>query len=115
MVKKLFGWTREEKIHIFSLFTKMAAVILTGLILCFWVGIERIVNDHEVGVVWVPFVKKHPTLQLYFSNPTQKSLEIIDVERLSNSEKEKFVDFCKVRFGEKSISKCYKLLNHRIV
>jgi hypothetical protein len=90
--------------------------MMTSIIILFgFIGIERMVSDHEVGIVWIPFIKKEPNFQLWFSNPAQKSLEIVEFESLSKIEKEEFINFCRIRFGEKTISNCYKKINARLI
>jgi len=88
---------------------KAAFVIsAAALVGCLWpfVGIERIVGDHEVGVSWEPFIKHRPSVRSLYSNPAQHGLDFVPFEDLSPVEQKRFVEFCSVRFGIQAPSSC---------
>ena len=89
-------------------------VVATGTLWAF-VGVERIVGDHEVGVSWEPFIKHRPSLQVRFENPAQKGLELTPVGELSASERAAFIEFCDLRFGEADAASCYARVADRRV
>lgn len=89
-------------------------VVLIGGLWAF-IGVERIVGDHEIGVSWEPFIKHRPSLQVRFDNPVQNGLELTPVGELSASERAAFVEFCNIRFGETDVARCYALITDRRV
>jgi hypothetical protein len=86
-----------------------------GALLWAFVGFERLVGDHEVGVTWEPFLKHRGTLQVRFTNPSQQGLEIIPFEDLSNEEKTNFIQFCEIRYGLTDPKQCYARIAARSV
>jgi hypothetical protein len=90
------------------------AVMVAGILWAF-VGVERIVGDHEIGVSWEPFIKQRPSLQLRFENPAQKGLEIDPFEALSPAEQAAFNEFCAIRFGATDAAQCRALIGQRRV
>lgn len=82
---------------------------------CLWafVGVERIVGDHEVGVYWEPFIKHRPSSKIHFENPAQKGLDLTPIEELSDSERPAFAEFCELRFGEVDAKRCYARIADR--
>lgn len=90
----------------------LGAVGLVGALWAF-VGVERLVGDHEVGVSWVLFLKHRPSLQVRFTNPAQKGLEIAPFESLSPAEQAAFVEFCGIRFGVRDTLRCYAFISDR--
>lgn len=88
------------------------ACIAVGLLWAF-VGVERVVGDHEMGVSWEPFVKHQPSLQIRFTNPAQKGLELASFDSLSPREQTAFVEFCVIRFGEPDPAKCSTAISNR--
>lgn len=94
---------------------RSGVVILLVVVLWVFVGVERIVGDHEMGVSWEPFLKHKPSLQMRFINPAQKGLEIVPLEALSPSEQGAFREFCAVRFGVADMSQCLAHISDRAV
>lgn len=98
-----------------SLLVKVAiCVVATGALGAF-VGVERMVGDHEIGVSWEPFIKHRPSLQVRFENPAQKGLELTPIDELSASERAAFIEFCGLRFGEADAARCYARVADRRV
>lgn len=95
-----------------NLFKVGVAVITIGILWAF-VGVERIVGDHEMGLSWEPFIKHRPSLQLRFQNPAQKGLEIEPFETLSAVEQAAFKEYCVSRFGTSDIMQCRSLIAQR--
>lgn len=89
-------------------------VVATGTVWAF-VGVERMVGDHEIGVSWEPFIKHRPSLQVRFENPAQKGLELTPIDELSASERAAFIEFCGLRFGEADAARCYARVADRRV
>lgn len=88
-----------------SLFVVIAAAFI-GVLWAF-VGLERIVGDHEIGVSWEPFIKHQPSLQMRFTNPIQYGLDTEPFETLSPDEERQFLEFCSIRFGITDGRQCY--------
>jgi hypothetical protein len=80
-----------------------------------FVGVERIVSDHEIGVAWEPFIKHRPSLQVWFENPAQKGLELTPVVAMPASEHAAFIGFCELRFGEVDAVRCFARVAGRSV
>lgn len=93
-----------------------ALVALATLVAVAWgfTGVERLVGDHEVGVSWEPFIKHTPTWHIRFENPAQKGLDLVPLESLSVSERQRLAEFCEVRFGQTSPKRCYEQLTARV-
>lgn len=91
----------------------VAAVVVAGMLWAF-VGVERIVDDHEIGISWEPFVKHRPSLQVRFVSPAQKGLEIAPTtDDLSPSERAAFIEFCGIRFGVTDPAHCHAIISRR--
>lgn len=88
------------------------AVAAIGLLWIF-VGFERVVGDHEMGVAWEPFIKHRLSLQVRFENPAQKGLELVTLEALSPTKQATFIEFCAIRFGMTDTAECQKRLVER--
>ena len=98
-----------------SLLVKVVlCVVATGALWAF-VGVERIVGDHEIGVSWEPFIKHRMSLQVRFENPAQKGLELTPIDELSASERAAFIEFCELRFGDVDATRCYARVADRRV
>jgi hypothetical protein len=93
---------------------RSAFVALVVGVLWAFVGIERIVGDHEIGVTWEAFLKHHPSYQVIFENPGSKGLELMHFEKLSPAEQASFVEFCRIRFGTSDRRACQTILISRI-
>jgi hypothetical protein len=89
-------------------------VCLIFLITWAFVGIERMVGDHEVGVSWEPFIKQRVDFRWQFKNPVQRGLDLLDMSNLSAAQKQELVDFCSIRFGEVDMDQCYKIIKNRM-
>lgn len=91
-----------------SLKLGVAAIVFSAI----WafVGVERIVSDHEKGITWELFIKHRPSLQVRFENPARKGLEIEPIENLSPAEQDAFIEFCTVRFGVMDTMQCRALI-----
>ncbi|MDR2155183.1 MAG: hypothetical protein LBE78_09195 [Burkholderiaceae bacterium] len=87
--------------------------VIISAVLYFTIGVERIVGDHEIGVSWEPFIKHRLSMQIRFTNPAQKGLELIPFEELSSSEQDAFMNFCDIRFGVNDTARCYDLISKR--
>ena len=89
---------------------RKAALVFSAaaLVGCLWsfIGIERMVGDHEVGVSWGLFIKHRPTVRSFYSNPAQHGLDFVPFADLSPVEQKRFVEFCSVRFGVEDPSSC---------
>lgn len=72
-----------------------------------FVGIERLIGDHEVGVVWEPFLKHRASLQMRFSDPSRQGLETVPFEDLNGEDRVRFIEFCEIRYGTRDPKKCY--------
>ena len=79
-----------------------------------FVGVERLVGDHEIGVSWEPFIKHKVTWRFHFENPAQKGLDIVPLASLAAAERQELVRFCTVRFGLSSIQQCHERLSARL-
>lgn len=90
---------------------------LIALVLCClawpFVGLERLIGDHEVGVVWTPFLKHRPSLQMLYVNPAQEGLDSLPFESLPPQQHAEFLAYCRVRFGLTSGQKCATALADR--
>lgn len=73
-----------------------------------FVGVERIVGDHELGVSWEVFIKHRPTLQLRFDNPAWKGLELVAINEFSTPQRAAFSSYCEIRFGEADLRLCHR-------
>lgn len=91
----------------------IALPILAALWL--FVGVERVVGDHEIGVTWEPFIKHHSDPRVFFENPAQHGLDIVPYEELSPAEQQRFVDYCNLRFGVSDPNQCHEALRARQV
>lgn len=89
------------------------SVALIAAMLWFFVGAERLVGDHEVGVSWGFFIKHRPVLRVLFSNPAQHGLDIVPFKELTSSEQQHFVEYCGIRFGLTDIGQCYSQIAAR--
>lgn len=98
-----------------SLLFKSRLAVVAAFFVWPFIGIERIVGDHEMGIFWEPFFKHRPSLQFRFSNPAQKGLDIIPVDELSISERVEFKQYCEQRFGVAEPSDCYARLADRAI
>lgn len=96
------------------LIKSVLGVVATGTLWAF-IGVERIVGDHEIGVSWEPFIKHRPSLQVRFENPAQKGLDLTLVGELSASERAAFIEYCDLRFGEVDAVRCYARIADRRV
>ncbi|NQE50044.1 hypothetical protein RC52_16390 [Herbaspirillum rubrisubalbicans] len=94
---------------------KIAFAIAATAALSPFIGIERVVGDHEMGVTWEPFIKHRPSLQFRFFNPVQIGLDFIPLNQLSPPERAAFKLYCEVRFGEADAGMCYTKLRERLV
>jgi len=99
--------------------TPFVRLALIALVLCCmawpFVGLEQLVGDHEVGVVWTPFIKHRPSMQMLFTNPAQEGLDTLPFESLPSQRQAAFLAYCRVRFGLTSAQKCaVALADHRI-
>jgi hypothetical protein len=93
--------------------TSIAVVI--AVIAWSFVGVERIVGDHEIGVTWEPFIKHRPSLQIRFQDPGQKGLDIVPFEALPPADRAAFIEFCAIRFGSANVTQCRALIAAREV
>lgn len=94
-----------------------AALATVVIALALWpiVGLERIVNDHEVGVMWQPFLKHRLTSRVVFENPALRGLQIIPLEDLTSTEREAFANYCAVRFDANSLLLCLQRTMDRLL
>lgn len=99
---------RAMKAH----FKSCIGAVLVGVCWLF-VGVERIVGDHEVGVSWEPFLKHRPSLTVRFTKLAQKDLEIVPFEALSPKEQADLMEFCRIRFGFSDYKRCYISISNR--
>jgi hypothetical protein len=79
-----------------------------------FVGVERLVGDHEMGVAWEPFLKHRVTMQIRFTNPARKGLEILSYESMSADERSRFLEFCYIRYGVRDPRECYVQIAARV-
>ena len=95
--------------------TPTALAFVATMVAGVWgfVGVERLVGDHEVGNTWAPFIKHAPNFQLRFANPAQKGLDFVPFGELSSLEKQELIQFCAVRFGLASAQPCYDRMKAR--
>jgi hypothetical protein len=73
------------------------------------------VGDHEVGVVWEPFIKHRASLQIRFSDPSRHGLETVAFGDLNREEQIEFIEFCDIRYGVRDPKKCHALIAARDV
>jgi hypothetical protein len=92
---------------------KTAIAVVIAVIAWTFLGVERIVGDHEIGVTWEPFVKHRPSLQIRFQDPGQKGLDIVPFNALSPADQAAFVEFCTIRFGSADVAQCRALITAR--
>ncbi|MES2743537.1 MAG: hypothetical protein V4754_21665 [Pseudomonadota bacterium] len=85
----------------------VALSILSMVFLVLFVGVDRFVGDHEVGVTWIFFLKHKPTVQFEFSNPAQLGLELIPINKLTPGQRKKVIEYCDIRYGIVDIDFCY--------
>lgn len=98
------GIRSAEAIDINSLI--IIILIISGW---FFLGIERYVGDHEIGVYWDVFIKNHPSNKIIFSNPSQKGLDFLPFSQLDAQKQRDFLDYCNIRYGLTDIERCYQL------
>ncbi|MBB5885529.1 hypothetical protein DYQ93_19420 [Xanthomonas sp. LMG 8992] len=79
-----------------------------------WIGFDKIVGDHEVGVLWEPFIKSEPTWTLYFDNPARRGLDIDAYVTLDARRRQDFVRYCRVRHGTSDVFLCEKIIAARL-
>lgn len=93
-----------------------AMAAIAGLLAVAWafVGVERLVGDHDIGVSWEPFIKHTPTWHIRFENPAQKGLDIVPLASLTAAERQGLVRFCEVRFGQSNVQECHERLSARL-
>lgn len=84
-------------------FLCVAAVVAVWL----FIGIERLVGDHEIGVSYQPFIKHRPDWRLLFSDPTQVDLETISFKKLTAAGQRSVIEYCEIRFGLINVEECY--------
>ena len=72
----------------------VAALILLGVLN---LGYYNAVEDAEVEII--PFIKKHPTLQIKFHNIHANDGDTRKVERLTDEQRALIIDYCKYRLG----------------
>jgi hypothetical protein len=96
---------------------QLKATVAVVIVCTLWVfvGVERIVGDHEVGISWEAFIKHRPSVQLKFQNPAQKGLELIPFEALSLADQTAFIEFCAIRFGTTNTAQCRAIILERVV
>ena len=94
---------------------KATVAAVVAVMLWAFVGVERIVGDHEAGISWETFIKHRPTLQVIFQNPAQKDLDIASFDTLSLAEQAAFIDYCTIRFGTPDAGQCRAIVIGRIV
>jgi hypothetical protein len=69
-------------------------------------GAERLVGDHERGVVWEPFIKHRASFQVRFLDPSRHGLETVPYENLDRENQMQFVEFCDIRYGVRDPKEC---------
>jgi hypothetical protein len=72
----------------------VTALILLGVLN---LGYYNAVEDAEVETI--PFIKKHPTLQIKFYNIHANDGDTRKVERLTDEQRAWIIDYCKYRLG----------------
>ncbi|MBK5549311.1 MULTISPECIES: hypothetical protein [unclassified Pseudomonas] len=72
----------------------VALLILSGILN---IGYYNALEDGDVETI--PFIKKHPTLQIKFYNIHANDGEIRKVERLTEEQRRWIIDYCKYRLG----------------
>ncbi len=92
----------------------LLVAVIFGMLWSF-VGVERIVGDHEVGVAWQAFIKHRPSAKLVFQNPAQNGLEIMRYEALAPADQTSFINYCGVRFGTVDPVQCHTILIQRVI
>lgn len=88
----------------------IAAILTVTLLAWLFLGFDRYVGDHEVGVSWQPFLKASPTFQLTFSNPAQPVLDIVSFDNLDAESRIRFSRYCRVRYGTEDVERCYEAI-----
>jgi hypothetical protein len=88
--------------------------MVTVALLWLFVGVERIVDDHEVGTSWQVFVKHRLSTRLIFENPAQQGVELIQYEALTRTDRASFIEYCDVRFGTRNAEQCRMALLGRV-
>ncbi|WLI11671.1 MULTISPECIES: hypothetical protein [Pseudomonas] len=76
---------------------KLLIVAVLTLVAALYVGYYEALEDGDVETIL--FIKKHPTFQMKFYNIHANDGEIRKVERLTDDERNKIIDYCKYRLG----------------
>lgn len=82
--------TRQKRRSLFA-----ATCVLAGTVL--YTGFVKSYLDHEVQTTF--FIKRYPTLQMEFYDPFANEGDDVPVDQMSSSERARFGDYCKYRFG----------------
>lgn len=69
----------------------------TAAVAVAYTGYVKSYLDHEVQTTF--FVKRHPTLQIEFYDPFANEGDDVPIGQLSPSDRARFADYCKYRFG----------------
>ncbi len=92
----------------------MKKIIIVSFLTLFgylFIGIEIIYSEDGAG--YDPFLKKYPTTQFKFNNPTfHRESDFRDYLKLTVAGQKKFRDLCYYRYGLEDISQCEDLFRH---
>lgn len=82
--------------------------LLTILALAwFFVGIEIIDQEHSENYEF--FIKKHPSLNLFFHNTALcGECDLRPLDLMSKEDISRFVSFCSAKFGDNDIQACHQ-------
>ena len=74
----------------------------TALVALAYTGYVKSYLDHEVQTTF--FVKRYPTFQIEFYDPFANEGDDVTINQLSPSDRARFADYCKYRFGVVNVS-----------
>lgn len=96
----------------FTMIRNLAFFVFFAAVLISVVGIEHHCGDHEIGDDDELFIKSKPSWKVIFQNPAIEDLEIIPFSELTANRQKELIDFCSVRYGEKDVASCYKIIKN---
>jgi len=103
-VSDFYDYLKSKKHRYIIFFTISFYITVISLI----IGIDRVANDHEIGVQYIDFFKHRLTFKVHYQNPAWKGLELIPHTNLKQEEQSQHLKYCEIRFGVSNIAECDK-------
>jgi hypothetical protein len=82
--------------------------ILYTLVIWLAFGVERVANDHEIGVQHEQFIKTRLSFKIYHQNPAWQGLDLVPHTSLTLEKQKEHVEYCEIRFAASSMKECDK-------